>query len=97
MSEADKNSGLRGTERRESSIRGSELLEASKSLENMKGDEDIVAQGRGEEKSRGKEKTDSSAGGGTPGPIKQSNLAEAKQIDPIKDASTRRVTSIRTR
>ena len=42
ISDADKNSRFRGTERRESSIRGSELPEASKSLENMKGDEDIL-------------------------------------------------------
>ena len=54
MSEAGRNSGFQETARREDTKRGLELLEASKSLENAKGVEDIAVGGGGEEKSRGK-------------------------------------------
>ena len=51
-----KNSGLPGmAEWREVSVRGSGLLEASKSLEKTKEDKGIAACGRCEEGSRGKD------------------------------------------
>ena len=57
ISDAGKKSGFQGmAERRAASVRGSELPGASKSLEKIKGDEEIAVRGRGEETSRGKEK-----------------------------------------
>ena len=40
--------------RREASVKGSGLLETSKSLEKTKQDEDVVVRGHGKEKSRGR-------------------------------------------
>ena len=88
-------SGFGGmAERREASVKGSGLLETSKSPERKKQDEDVV-RSRGKEKSRErrdkKREEFSSPGTGTPGLIAQS------RINLIKNASASSATLTRSR